>query len=92
MELAADKQAQAAQQQDSTMCAFMSLMQEQQQSLQAMLITQQQQQNKILMAGGYIREKGEAHLVQEPIFALSPTNVLWSNHIARSINCQHFHQ
>ena len=50
LELAADKQTQAAQQQESMMRAFMSQMQEQQQSLQAMLITQQQQQNKILMA------------------------------------------
>ena len=43
-------------------------------------------------AGGYVREKGEAHLVEEPIFALCTTNVLWSYHIARSINCQQFHQ
>ena len=50
LELAPDKQTQAAQQQDSMMRAFMSQMLEQQQSLQAMLITQQQQQNKILMA------------------------------------------
>ena len=50
LELAADKQIQAAQQQDSMMRAFMSQMLEQQQSLQAMLITQHQQHNKILMA------------------------------------------
>ena len=40
LELATDKQTQAAQQQHSIMRAFMSQMQEQQQSLQAMLITQ----------------------------------------------------
>lgn len=50
MELAAGKQTQAAQQQDSMMPAFMTQTQEQQHSLQAMLITQQQQQKKTLMA------------------------------------------
>ena len=53
LELAGDRQAQAAEQQQTMMKALMSQMQEQaqqQQSLQAMLVEQQQQQNKILMA------------------------------------------
>ena len=53
LELASDRQGQAAEQQQTMMKAFMSQMQKQahlQMSLQAMLITQQQQQNKILMA------------------------------------------
>ena len=53
LELAADRQAQAAEEQQTIMKTFMSQMQEQvqkQQSLQAMLMAQQEQQNKILMA------------------------------------------
>ena len=50
LELAADRQGQAAEQQKTMMKAFMSQMQEQaqqQQSLQAMLIAQHQQQGMI---------------------------------------------
>jgi len=53
LQLAADRQAQAAEQQQTMMKAFMSQMQEQaqqQQSLQAIFVSQQQQLNKILIA------------------------------------------